>query len=570
MEEKNKMDSKNNNIKNEKIIQPLEIEEGNQNQIIDKKNKSKEIIDENAININAKKDLRIITEEVIDIINKDKYKKYKIENKNEITKIKIEGEEKKEKEKEKQRKSQELSEMLEIELLKAERNYLDKLIEYKLLFEFIDLLKVKTIRFRDITISYLDTLLKEQAYIVKEKNNLNLEEIIFKNSDIYKFNINQFFPKITKLKIIQCNIPFELNDYIHVNNLTHLMLDNIGLITENFDSLIAHICKNNSKNIRVISVKNNNIGVISFDNSVKLENLEILDASNNKISLFNCNPNFLNSKLIDLTSNRITFTHTIKSLLEQFKKIFFLLTNNYGLLRENVRKKYINYLFEKLPLLDYPIKKLPLINLYVGKDCIEKMKQLDLTKFQNSLQELDISFGCLNNNDIISLLNKNLVLSNLKKLNLKRNKITEKIFELLIESNYHTKFVNLKELDFSENDININVHNDNMLTKFLNFLEKFISIKKFIVKNTPFELKINDYIHNKIILLKQNKNKTHLKNDEMKKEIIYLTKIDNYLKEKTNAKIYIYNINNSKYVSQIEKKKLFEKIKIKDKFKNPN
>ena len=220
--------------------------------------------------------------------------------------------------------------------------------------------------------------------------------------------------------------------------------------------------------------------------------------------------------------------------------------------------------------MDYPIKKLPLINLYVGKDCIEKMKQLDLTKFQNSLQELDISFGCLNNNDIISLLNKNLVLSNLKKLNLKRNKITEKIFELLIESNYHTKFVNLKDLDFSENDININVHNDNMLTKFLNFLEKFISIKKFIVKNTPFELKINDYIHNKIILLKQNKNKTHLKNDEMKKEIIYLTKIDNYLKEKTNAKIYIYNINNSKYVSQIEKKKLFEKIKIKDKFKNPN
>jgi len=559
MEEKDKMDE------NDKKNKPFEIEEENHNKIIEKRNTSKDIMDENAININTRRGSQAITEEVINIINKDKYKKYKNKNENEITKIKVEGEEK-EKEKKK------IEEMSELELLKYQRNHQDKLIEYKLLFEFIDLLKVKTIKFRDSDITFFNELLTDQTYIVKEKNNLNFEEIVFKNCVIQEFDINKYFPRITKLQIINCNLPFELNNYLKVNNLTHLKLDNVGLTVESFNLLITHIGNNNPKNIRVISLKNNNIGYLDFDKFIKIENLEILDVSNNKIPLFFCAQNSQRPKLINLTSNRIIFTFDIKNMIQTLKKnFFFLLSNNYGLLRENNREIYIDYLFEKLSNLDYPIKELSLTNLYVG-NCYNQMKKLNLSKFQNSLQELDISFGCINNDDIISLLNENLALYNLKKLNLKRNKITEEIFALLKKTDYHKKFVYLKELDFSENDINIKVNDDNeKMNTFLNFFEQFKSIKKFIIRNTPFELNINDYIEKQYNVFKKDKKKNlknNLPKEKMIKEIIIdLNKINENLKAKeTNVKIFIYNIYNSKFVKGINKFKILEKIYFEDIF----
>lgn len=559
MEEKDKMDE------NDKKNKPFEIEEENHNKIIEKRNTSKDIMDENAININTRRGSQTITEEVINIINKDKYKKYKNKNENEITKIKVEGEEK-EKEKKK------IEEMSELELLKYQRNHQDKLIEYKLLFEFIDLLKVKTIKFRDSDITFFNELLTDQTYIVKEKNNLNFEEIVFKNCVIGEFNIDKYFPRITKLQIINCNLPFELNNYLKVNNLTHLKLDNVGLTVESFNLLITHIGNNNPKNIRVISLKNNNIGYLDFDKFIKIENLEILDVSNNKIPLFFCAQNSQRPKLINLTSNRIIFTFDIKNMIQTLKKnFFFLLSNNYGLLRENNREIYIDYLFEKLSNLDYPIKELSLTNLYVG-NYYNQMKKLNLSKFQNSLQELDISFGCINNDDIISLLNENLALYNLKKLNLKRNKITEEIFALLKKTDYHKKFVYLKELDFSENDINIKVNGDNeKMNAFLNFFEQFKSIKKFIVRNTPFELNINDYIEKQYNVFKKDKKKNlknNLPKEKMIEEIIIdLNKINENLKAKeTNVKIFIYNIYNSKFVKGINKFKILEKIYFEDIF----
>ena len=462
--------------------------------------------------------------------------------------------------------------MSELELLKYQRNHQDKLIEYKLLFEFIDLLKVKTIKFRDSDITFFNELLTDQTYIVKEKNNLNFEEIVFKNCVIGEFNIDKYFPRITKLQIINCNLPFELNNYLKVNNLTHLKLDNVGLTVESFNLLITHIGNNNPKNIRVISLKNNNIGYLDFDKFIKIENLEILDVSNNKIPLFFCAQNSQRPKLINLTSNRIIFTFDIKNMIQTLKKnFFFLLSNNYGLLRENNREIYIDYLFEKLSNLDYPIKELSLTNLYVG-NCYNQMKKLNLSKFQNSLQELDISFGCINNDDIISLLNENLALYNLKKLNLKRNKITEEIFALLKKTDYHKKFVYLKELDFSENDINIKVNGDNeKMNAFLNFFEQFKSIKKFIVRNTPFELNINDYIEEQYNVFKKDKKKNlknNLPKEKMIEEIIIdLNKINEYLKAKeTNVKIFIYNIYNSKFVKGINKFKILEKIYFEDIF----
>ena len=217
-----------------------------------------------------------------------------------------------------------------------------------------------------------------------------------------------------------------------------------------------------------------------------------MDFSGNKIVSIQTNfiNGMTNKKIIDFTDNNINFLSTYQSFLNiSLKKEFlFLATKNFALLNENNKIVYINYLFDILPKINnYAITKLPLINLYRGNH-YEKMKQLNLTEFSNSLVELDLSFGDINNNDLILLLKNNLALYNLKKLNLKRNKLNEILLDLLLENNLQEKFKQLKELDLSENDIKF----DNKVNNYKNFFEKFISLKLFIVKNTPLEICINN------------------------------------------------------------------------------
>ena len=175
-----------------------------------------------------------------------------------------------------------------------------------------------------------------------------------------------------------------------------------------------------------------------------------MDFSNNKI--FFISNKIINAikniKLIDLTNNNISFPFGYNSLIEAGKKNGFLvlITKNYGLMRENCRQDYTNYLSEIIPKFEYPIRNLALINLYVGNN-YNKIKELNLSKFNNSLIELDISYGNINNNDLISLLNKNLALYNLKKLNIAKNKLTEVLLDLLLENNFHNNFNKLKELN---------------------------------------------------------------------------------------------------------------------------
>ena len=60
-------------------------------------------------------------------------------------------------------------------------------------------------------------------------------------------------------------------------------------------------------------------------------------------------------------------------------------------MRENCRQEYINYLFEIFPRINYPIKIMSLINLFVGNN-YDKIKELNLSKFSTSLIELDLSW----------------------------------------------------------------------------------------------------------------------------------------------------------------------------------
>ena len=472
-----------------------------------------------------------------------------------------------------------------------EKNFLEK----KLIIDESDLLKIKKIVFKNINDLFSENLLifKKRKYEIidnsnesekkqieeleKECNSLNLEEIIFKNCKINEVNFSNLFPTIKKFKLINCKIPFEIYNNINFNYLTHLSLENVGLVDVNFEHFFFKIRSNISlrKNLKYFSLKNNLLGMIDLCKGIpnnkiidraEFSNLEIFDCSNNKIFyVSNITINAIkNIKLFDLTNNNIAFPSLIKSS----NKLGFLLllTKNYGLLREYNRLEYVNYLFNIISKFNYDIEKLSLINLYIN-NTYEMMKQIDLSKFNKSLIELDLSYGHINNNDLISLLKNNLALYNLKKLNLTRNKLTEGIFDLLLENKYQDKFTKLKIINLSENQINF-IESQ----KYQNFFENFKSIKLFIVKYTNFEKCINNYLKNKVIRYYENERnkekKTNYTDEDL--EIKKIIDNNNYLRAKTNITININDIYNNKYLPKIKKHfpEILEKIIIETRFLN--
>ena len=506
--------------------------------------------EKNIIEREHQEEKRIITQEIIKIINTDKYKKYKGEKENTLSKLII--------------------------------NDIKNFSEYKKLLDVADILKIKKIFFENISNENFNDLLGESSYILKKFKkydaDIDLEEIKFKNCDI-DINFSNTFPMIKVIKIINCPLPFNLHNNLNFNFLTHLILENVGLINENFEYLFFKIRDNDNlrKNLKVISFKNNNIGMLDLckgipDNlivsRVEFLNLEIMDFSNNKI--FSISTKIINLikkiKLFDLTNNNIAFPFGYNFLIESGKKNKFLvlITKNLGLMKENSREEYIKYLFEIIDKMDYQIRKLSLINLYVGSYYI-KMKELNLSKFNQSLIELDLSFGHINDTDFINLLRNNLALYNLKKLNLTRNKLTEDLFDLLLKNNFQNKFTQLKELNLSENPIDFK-----KAKTYQDFFENFTSIKFLIIKITKFEASINNYMKNKINRYYEDQKYKSVKTNftEENLEMKQIIDNNNYLSKKTNITINIYDNDNNKYVSQIRKifPDILERINIETKF----
>ena len=186
--------------------------------------------EKNIIEREHQEEKRIITQEIIKIINTDKYKKYKGENENTLSKLII--------------------------------NDIKNFSEYKIL-------KIKKIFFENISNENFNDLLGESSYILKKFKkydaDIDLEEIKFKNCDI-DINFSNTFPMIKVIKIINCPLPFNLHNNLNFNFLTHLILENVGLINENFEYLFFKIRDNDNlrKNLKVISFKNNNIGMLDL------------------------------------------------------------------------------------------------------------------------------------------------------------------------------------------------------------------------------------------------------------------------------------------------------------------
>ena len=516
---------------------------------IKEKEEGGETKDNNNSNQIPEVDDRTITPEIIEIIKKDIFNKYR-ESDNKVRKLKV----------------------------KKEEDFL----ENKTLINVADLIGIKKIKFEEIDTKYFNSLLSEKSLMVKklkqiksEKNKekdkeenkieeeINLEEIKFINCEI-DTNFCGIFPIIKKFSLKNCKVPYDISSKINFNFLTQLVLENIGLIDDNFQHIFIQIRSNRylKNNLKIISLKNNNIGLFDpckgiddnkIDEELGLSNLEVLDLSNNKIFFItNKMINALkNIKVIDLTNNGIVFPARYSTYISAAKKMSFLvqLTKNFALLNNHNKDEYIKYVLNVLPKMEYGLHSISLVNLYIGQ-FYEKMKTLNLSKFSNSLIELDISYGNINDNDLKTLFKQNLSLVNLKNLNISKNKLTDKILDILVEDDFQKQFSKLKVLNLSGNNLKFE-----KAIKYQNFFEKYKSLKLFIVKLTPFELSINNYtrtIINRYYEMERKKEyKTNFTNEDL--EIQKIVENDNYLVKKTNITISLFDTNNFKYVSKIKK-----------------
>ena len=176
--------------------------------------------------------------------------------------------------------------------------------------------------------------------------------------------------------------------------------------------------------------------------------------------------------------------------------------------------------------------------------------------------DINLSFCNITDEKLVHLLLNNFYIINIQNINLSNNKLTDNVFLSLIEKKVYNVYNNIKTIDLTNNDINLNNSTD------IKIFAKLFDIKKLILKNTNAEEKINNYIRKKIIVFNQTQNgeKNTKFNDD---DILVKYLIDNEIKEENicnnnNFQIIIKNTVDYKFIEAAKKiyPDLFEIIEI--------
>ena len=452
--------------------------------------------------------------------------------------------------------------------------------------------------------------------------------VTFKNCDCSEFNFRETFPKLNKLKLVSCQLPFLFfdvdNDLNSFGNITELYLDNCDIVDENFKEIYYVLLQNQhlSKKLKALSFKNNKISIISVYNyfdtgdraKYKLFGLEFLDFSYNNIMYSNINlfESVPKLQVIDFSYNNIqlkdkinefykviktrkkkadNYANEVKAALSQSTvsetsilpkeqsteitsdsskviqvELLFEIGGNIAFNREPDLEKYCKFLLDTIPLIDFPLRSLNLSGIFYQKTLHKYLFKLDLSNFKDSLVELDLSLCNLTDYEFSKLFVKQFLLKKLKKLNLSYNKFTDGFFKLLIENNSHELFDNLKEIDLSNNEIYLN--NDKEIKTFV---QLFDCIQKIILCDTPVEENINNYIKKKIIRFNEEQNDKVIKTEFNKEELSIKELLENKTEKfgnQSKIKLVMDNKIDYGFISACKKlyPELFENIEIKYKY----
>ena len=427
--------------------------------------------------------------------------------------------------------------------------------------------------------------------------NYNYPKIYIKNCNLIDVNLNQLFPSVKVLKLTSCKLSFNFLTFDNIdsfNNITELYLDNCDIVDENFNEIMYVLINNNQlkKNIKYLSFKNNHLINIQFDNYYFLRNmmpgllssLEILDLSYNKIKNVNASVFIMakNLKVFHLSNNHLYKFGGFENLIKKNQLILIQLANNHYLLLNNCMEKYLEYLVKTLNIIDIPLRSLDFSGLFYKKNVDLERKNdkcefsnhhdilinhINLSRFQASLIDINLSLCNITDEELVSLLLKNLRVTNIKIINLSNNNLTDKIFKLLINNKIYDIYNKIKSINLSFNDISLNNVED-----IKNFVKLFDSVKEIIIENTNGEENINNYIRKKIIIFNESQNGqnelTNFNNEELLvQELIEnkKDKPDNNFSNNSHVKLKMTNTIDYKFIEAAQKiyPELFEKIDIK-------
>ena len=423
-------------------------------------------------------------------------------------------------------------------------------------FEKIIIKELSSISFNEIFKSYID-----KAY----------KDVIIKKCNIENYEIKQVFKEINKLKIKRCKISFG-NNFLNFKTINELYLENINLINENLNIILQGI-KSNLNNIKILSIKNNNISKLNLDldENIIYNNLEFLNLSNNKISkiaenIFDILPII---KTIDLTNNNINFICRYKNILNisKEKNCIILLSKNPGIIKEKNREEYCNYLKEYIPEKlnkNNHIKYLNLEGLFINKT-YNILSQINFNTMEITfLNSLNLSHNNLTDQNLIEIIKNNKdFFSRIKKLVLCSNYITEECINSLINDEngeFQKIFADLKKLDISGNHIKFTD-----LNQLKNLIKTFPNLKTLLLKYTPFENDYNNYLKMKAMnKIEEGENK-ELSESYLQFEEIF--EKEKFLNEK-KIKIKMMNTNDYMHFNLIRKyfPYLLYNIKLETKF----
>lgn len=481
-------------------------------------------------------------------------------------------------------------------------------------------------------INEFELLDDKRTNVKKEKESekldyLNNPNVLIKNCDLEDINFIEIFSIVNKLKLVSCHLSIDFYNNIKTKafeNMTELYFENCNIVNENFNEIIFSIIKDEKLrcSLKVLSFKNNSINsfylykyILEGDiaNS-KFDKLEYFDLSYNKISMID-NKTMSGISLIrviDLSNNFFQFPSEFNLLHDTRKKrlkkrktvkeeksrlteslnqsafigrqeqnekddddindLLYILSNNIALLRGEYLNKYLKYLIEVLPKLNYPLKSINLSGLFYRSKYHDLLSQLNLSVFQSSLVEINLSFCNITDEELAQLLINEFCIINIKTMNLSNNKLTDNIFELLIENKCWDIYRKIKKIDLSNNDINLK---DPKI--FKEFVKLFDSIKTIIIQNTNIEHNINNYIKKLIIRFNEFQNggkciSEYNPSELSAKELINHKDKEEIFTNNSNIKLEMKNTIDYKFIEAAQKLKpeIFDKINIEFKFKEPN
>ena len=385
--------------------------------------------------------------------------------------------------------------------------YLNKIFENKDLSEIfqnyylkrkINFSEIKSIKIRIRTTNDLLST-NDKIHEVKSKETNFADKI---NSIIFdRLNLSSFPTKkiemnnlknLKKLKIKKCVNIYNTNIYesiIHNStNLQIIKFEHIQLTDKSFKDFISTIAKINSllKSIKYLSFRHNFLSSITFKiKQLNFEDLEMLDFSSNNIYNF-ASSNFRifpRLKILDLSNNNINNNLLFEGILKSKKKklINFISFMNKNIFLYNVNdnnKKYITYLNEYLPDLDYNLKRINLSFLYNQYNLDEISKLSFSSSIKISLVKLNLSFCGLSDVVISKFFSNNFDLINLKNLNLQNNFLSVNFLSIFEDKNELILIDKLEKIDLSFNSLVCEKKGD--LEKLNIFIEnhKFLKVLK--------------------------------------------------------------------------------------------